>query len=77
MTANQGEAVISIPIHGAGKKEIMATGRSKIEEQRTLVQNGETFWDDASCTYLRLDQILVPYLPAVEPVIKQFATLLG
>ena len=60
----------------AGEKEVITTGKSKVEEQRALLQSGEAFWDDVSTSYLTLDQILVPYLTAVKPVIQTFVTLL-
>jgi hypothetical protein len=77
LTACAGEAGISFPIHGAGTMQVMTTGRSKVQEQRPLLQYGFKFWDDVSNTCLALDEILVPYLNAIGPVINQFKSLTG
>jgi hypothetical protein len=77
LTASIGEATIMVPITGPGGKETTKTGRSKIEEQRPLLQRGDAFWDEKSNTYLRLDQILMPYLVAVQAMITQFQSLVS
>jgi hypothetical protein len=58
LSANEGTAGISVPIHGPGRKEVIETGKSKVDEQRPLLRNGSMFFDDASNNYLRLDEIL-------------------
>jgi hypothetical protein len=77
LKACEGEAAVFLPLHGPGAKEVLMTGKSKVEEQRPLLRNGDMFFDDLSNTYLTLDQILLPYLAAVEPVIAKFKELIG
>lgn len=71
-----GEAAIAFPLHGPGGKQVVATGRSKVIEQRPLAQQGMKFLDDASAEYKSLDEILTAYLGAVGPVIGTFRSLL-
>jgi len=77
LKANAGAAAIYVPMDGLNPKEAIATGKSKVEEQRPLLRNGDLFFDDVSHTYLSLEQILVAYLAAVEPVISKFKELIG
>jgi hypothetical protein len=76
LTASAGEVAIALPVGGEGGKQVVTTGKSKVQEQRPLLQRGDEFWDDASNAYLKLDQILVPFINAVQPVIAKFESLI-
>jgi hypothetical protein len=74
--SNGGVAGIALPLHGDGAKQVIEIGNATVKEQRPLLQKGDTFYDDLSNAYLRLDEILIPYLEAVHPVITKFQGLI-
>jgi hypothetical protein len=72
----KGVAAISMPLDGSTGKTIIKTGDAKVKEQRCLTQNGVTFLDDGTGKYLRLGEILIPYVTAIEKVIAEYETVL-
>jgi len=69
LRAQKGSAFYTVQADGP---KAIVTGNSSIDEQRPLLRQNDTFFDDDTRRYVTLEQVVADFLAAVPAVIDQF-----